>query len=81
MEKIKVTSEQYAEALKWADAKYCLEAVKQNGYALRYVWKQTPEICLEAVKQNGYALQFVHAEFLEVAEDKPLNIKCKLCGK
>ena len=37
----------------------CLEAVKQNGYALQYVKEQTLEICLEAVKQNGYALQYV----------------------
>ena len=28
----------------------CLEAVKQNGYTLKYVKEQTPEICLEAVK-------------------------------
>ena len=37
----------------------CLEAVKQNGYALEYVENQTEEICFEAVKQNGRALQFV----------------------
>jgi len=30
-----------------------LEAVKQNGYALKYVENQTEEICLEAVKQKG----------------------------
>ena len=43
----------------WYDAKYCLEAVKQNCYALQYVKDQTPEICLGAVKQNGQALQYV----------------------
>jgi hypothetical protein len=37
----------------------CLEAVKQNGYALQYISNQTPEICLEAVKQNGYAIHYV----------------------
>jgi len=36
-----------------------LSAVKQNGYALRYVTDQTEAICLEAVKQDGYTLQFV----------------------
>jgi len=36
-----------------------LEAVKQNGNALRYVKEQTEQICLEAVKQNGDSLQFV----------------------
>ncbi len=36
-----------------------LKAVKQDGFNLRYVIDQTPEICLAAVKQNGYALQHV----------------------
>ena len=36
-----------------------IEAVKQNGLALRYVKEQTPDICLAAVKQNGLALRFV----------------------
>ena len=39
--------------------KDALEAVKQNGYALQYVAKQTDEMCLEAVKQDGYALCYV----------------------
>ncbi len=43
----------------WNDPKYCLEAVKDNGFALRFVINQTPEICLEAVKENGFALKFV----------------------
>ena len=37
-----------------------MKAVKQNGFALRYVHDQTEAICLEAVKQNGDALQYVH---------------------
>lgn len=36
----------------------CLEAVKQNGLALRYVKQQTETICLEAIKQNPNALGF-----------------------
>jgi hypothetical protein len=36
-----------------------LEAVKQNGHALRYVKNQTENICLEAVKQDGHALRYV----------------------
>ena len=36
-----------------------LEAVKSNGYALRYVKDQTPEVCLEAVKNDGDALRYV----------------------
>ena len=43
----------------WSDERYCVEAVKQNGYALEYVGNQTKEICLAAVKQNGYALRYV----------------------
>ena len=39
--------------------KEALEAVKQNGYNLRYVKEQTEAICLEAVKKNGYSLQYV----------------------
>ena len=34
----------------------CLEAVRNNGFALRFVKEQTPEICLEAVKKTGMAL-------------------------
>jgi hypothetical protein len=34
----------------------CLEAVKQDGAALKYVIEQTEEMCLEAVKQNVGAL-------------------------
>ena len=37
----------------------CVEEVKQNGLALKYMQEQTEQICLEAVKQNGLALKFV----------------------
>ena len=39
----------------------CLEAVKQNGWALQYVPGnlRTEQLCLIAVKQNGFALQDV----------------------
>ena len=43
-----------------------LEAVKQDGYALRHVKEQTPELCLEAVKQNGYALRYVKEQTPEI---------------
>ncbi len=39
-----------------------VEAVKQEGHALRYVHEQTESICVEAVKQNGHALQYVHEQ-------------------
>ena len=47
--------------------KEALEAVKQNGYALQYVTKQTEEMALEAVKQNGDALQYVTKQTEEIA--------------
>ena len=37
----------------------CLEAVRNNGLALRYVMEQTEAICLEAVRNNGWALRYV----------------------
>ena len=43
-----------------------LEAVKQNGYALRFVINQTPEICLEAVKNDGYSLEYVINQTQEI---------------
>jgi len=46
--------------------KKALEAVKQNGYSLRYVREQTPEICLEAVKQDGNSLQYVRTQTPEI---------------
>ena len=46
-----------------------LKAVKQNGYSLQFVKKQTPEICLAAVKQNGYSLQFVKNQTPELLRD------------
>jgi hypothetical protein len=45
--------------LNWNDEKFCMSAVRQNGYALQYVKEQTEQICLAAVKQYGYALVFV----------------------
>ena len=36
----------------------CLEAVKQNGWALQFVKNQTYDVCLEAIRQNGLALRF-----------------------
>ena len=43
----------------YTDHNACLEAVKQNGFNLKYVKNQTPDICLEAVKQDGWALKYV----------------------
>ena len=36
-----------------------IEAVKKDGFALRYVEEQTEAICIEAVKQDGFSLRYV----------------------
>ena len=43
-----------------------MQAVRQNGNALRYVSNQTPEICIEAVRQNGNALRYVLNKIPEI---------------
>ena len=50
----------------YEDPKQCLEAVKEDGWALQFVKEQTREICLEAVKQNGYALEYVKDQTKEI---------------
>ena len=39
----------------------CLEAVREDGWALEFVPQtlRTPDLCLEAVKSDGDALRFV----------------------
>ena len=44
-----------------------LKAVKQDGYALRYVKDQTEAVAIEAVKQNGDALRYVKDQTEAVA--------------
>lgn len=41
--KVVVNGWNVTEFEKWYDSDYCLEAVKQDGYALRYVKDQTLE--------------------------------------
>ena len=53
--------------------KEALEAVRQDGYALRYVNEQTEEICLEAVKQNGDALRYVNESMFGKAKERTLT--------
>ena len=48
------------------DEESCLRIVKVNGWALKYVKDQTPEICLEAVKQNGRTLEYVEDQTPEI---------------
>ena len=39
----------------------CLEAVKQNGYAIQFIDKdnQTEKVCIEAVKQNKHTIKYI----------------------
>ena len=57
--KEKIRENWRAEFIKWSNESLCLEAVKENGYALQYVKDQTEAVCLEAVKKNGDALRYV----------------------
>jgi len=56
--------------LKWDEA---MEAVKRDGYALKYVIEQTPEICLEAVKQDGWALRYVSEQMFDIYTDDEMK--------
>ena len=49
-----------------SDDSEALKAVKQNGYSLQFIIKQTKEICSAAVKQDGYALRFVNEQTYEI---------------
>ena len=55
-ELIKTKNEYY----QYFDEQSAMEAVKKNGYALRYVKEQTEAVCLEAVKEDGDALCYVN---------------------
>ena len=57
----------------------CLEAVKQNGYALQDIKNKTDRVCLEAVKQNGSTLKYVDNQTyeicLEAIKQNPSSLK------
>ena len=65
-----ISAETKKDALLWFDEDYCLKAVEQDGYALRYVNIQTEAICLKAVERNGDALQYVNikSDFISVKD-------------
>ena len=46
----------------------CLTAVRQDGYALKYVQNEfkTYDLCLAAVQQDGMALEFVLVQNKEI---------------
>jgi hypothetical protein len=63
---------------KWNDLEFCLQMVKQNGEALKFVRKQTPEICLAAVQQYGNALKYVLYQNKELCLQSVRNFSCAL---
>ena len=65
-------SQEEIEFEQWSDEKYCLKAVEQDGYSLRYVKEQTEAICLKAVEQDGYSLQYVKDKkvFMKILKSK-----------
>ena len=58
-EKNKGKSQEEIEFEQWSDEKYCLKAVEEDGYSLRYVKEQNEAICLKAVEEDGDSLQYV----------------------
>jgi hypothetical protein len=50
----------------WHIYRFCIQAVKQNGQALKYVKDQSDEVCLAAVKQTGIALKYVKDQTPEI---------------
>jgi len=65
-------SKEEMEFEQWSTEKFCLEAVKNDGDALRFVKEQNEAICLEAVKNDGDALRFVKEKkvFLKILNKK-----------
>ena len=43
----------------WKNEEFCLKAVKQNGFVLRFVKNQTKEMCFEAINQDGNFLEYI----------------------
>jgi len=62
---LKAVNGKESDIIVYAFEKETLEAVRQNGNALRYVGEQTEAVCLEAVRQNGNALQYVNKKIFE----------------
>jgi hypothetical protein len=55
----------------------CLQAVKENGRALKYVINQTDAICITAVKHDFRALEYVYEQTEEIcraAQNKKMQV-------
>ncbi len=65
---------------KFFTEKESLEAVKRDGYLLRYVKNQTDEICLEAVKKYADALQYVNEDVFKITKELTIQEISELLG-
>ena len=69
--------EEHLRTLQGRDA---MKAVERNGYALRYVKEQTPEVCMKAVEGNGDALQYVNKNIFEPDGNTKKTQPCAHCN-
>jgi hypothetical protein len=51
----------------------CIEVVKYNGLALKYIEKKTEELSLYAVNQNGLALEYIDHQTERICDDAVRN--------
>ena len=48
---------------KYETEKEQLEAVKQSGYSIQYIYNPSEEVQLAAVRRNGLAIMYIHNQF------------------
>ena len=53
-----------------------IEAVKRNGYAIRFIPNPSPEVQIEAVKRNGCAIQYITNPSLEAQIEAVKQWRC-----
>jgi hypothetical protein len=51
---------------RWKDEEFCLNAISQNPYVLKYIKRQTEQMCILAVKKNGAVLEFVNYQTIDI---------------
>ena len=85
--KLKLTWGQIEELRKWEDEAYCKAAVTQNGYALRYVRTQTPEMVAIALKRSPDAWRYIDKAIYGTVtvepppQPEPAPKRCDKCGQ
>ena len=59
----------------WGNGEYCLESVKENGWALRYVKEQTIETILAALEYDIDCSQYVKWNHITSEEAEYIKLK------